>query len=339
MRNEEKVLNDFYEFCSTTGGDKRMTKIKIVMRMTKPILNKDFTKLNVEDVVKYLAYMNNSTYSEHTKNDYKKVFKRFLKWCYKDLEMVEGLKVKEGFKLASDKKVRNKNKINKNTLVTPEELEKLIRTASNLKWKALVSLMYESAFRPCEIRELKWKNLKFDDSMNLCRVFTISPKTKEDREVPVRDCILHLKRWREEYPFPNRTEEDYVFPSQQFKDKPMGYGVITEMFKRLCEKTKLRHIFPYLLRHTRIFEIQKTMPEKLASKFAGHSPKNSEFYNHLGDDDVEESMLKLFYPTEELTPKQKNELEDLREKMKTALSEISSIKKDLKNIIPTIKSK
>ena len=237
--------------------------------------------------------MNNSTYSEHTKNDYKKVFKRFLKWYYKDLKMVEGDKVKFGFRLASDKKVRNKKKINKNTLVKPKELEKLIRTADSLKWKSIVSLMYEGALRPCEIRILKWVNLDFDDNLNLCRVHIISPKTKDDRYIPVRDCILHLKRWKAEYSFPDRTEEDYIFPSQFDKSKPMGEGVITEMFKRLCIKGKLRHIFPYLLRHSRLYEIQKSLPEKLSCKFGGHSSKASEFYNSLDNDDVEESMLKV----------------------------------------------
>lgn len=310
-----KVIKDYLEFCSTTSGDKRIKKVLIIMQNIQNNIKTDLDKLKVNDVVKYLAYLNNSKYSLHTKNDYKKTFKRFLKWYYKDLEMVSGFEVKEGFKLASDKKVRNKVKINKNTLITIEELEKLIRGANNLKWKALISLMYEGALRPCEIRILKWKDLNFDENKNLCRVFIISPKTQDDREVPVRDCILHLKRWKDEYSFPDRTEEDYVFPSQQSKEKPMGEGVITEMFKRLCKKSKTRHIFPYLLRHTRVYEIQKKLPDKLACKFAGHSSKASEFYNHLGDDDVEESMLEVFFPTKELTEEEKTELERKVEKL------------------------
>lgn len=177
--------------------------------------------------------------------------------------------------------------------------------------------MYETGARPCEIRNLKWENIKFDDSMNLCRVHIFSPKTKDDREIPVRDSIIHLKRWREEYSFSNRAEKDYVFPSQHYQNKQMSRGTLTEIFKRLCIKANMRHIFPYLLRHTRIYEIQKKMPEKLSCKFAGHSSKNSEFYNHLGDDDVEESMLKLFFPTKELTEEQKNNFEIEIEKLKT----------------------
>ncbi len=219
MRNEDKILKDFYEFCSTTGGEGRLKKIRIIIRNIQENIKKDLHKLTVNDIVKYLSYLNNSDYSLHTKNDYKQVLKRFIKWYYKDLNMIEGYEVKEGFKLASDKRLRNKERINKNTLVKKEELEKLIRGADSLKWRALISLMYEGATRPCEIRNLRWENIKFDDSMNLCRVHIFSPKTKDDREIPIRDSILHLKRWKEGYSFPNRAEKDFVFPSQHYQDK------------------------------------------------------------------------------------------------------------------------
>ena len=271
-----------------------------------------------------MAHINQSNFKAWTKNDYKKIFKRFLKWCYKDLDLIDGDKVKIGFRGISSKRAFNKEKINVNTLIKPEELEKLLRTAKSLKWKALISFVYESAFRPCEIRQLKWKDISFDDSNDVARVFTISPKTKDDRKIPVRDCIVHLKRWREEYQFQDRKENDFVFPSQYDRNKPMGDGVITEMFKRLSREAKIRPIFPYLMRHTRIYEIQKRLPEKIAAKFAGHSIETSEIYNHLADEDVEETMLKEIYATKELSPKKKAELEIEVEKLKGDLAKLSA---------------
>ena len=96
----------------------------------------------------------------------------------------------------------------------------------------------------------------------------------------------------------------------------MGDGTITEMFKRLSKKAGLRNIFPYLLRHSRIYEIQKRLPEKIASKFAGHSIETSEIYNHIVDDDVEESMLKTIYATEEISQEKKDKLKLEIEKQK-----------------------
>ncbi len=321
---EKKVVESFFTFCLTTCGERRIKKIRRIILHSRELIKKDLTKLEISDVVEFLMKINQSDYKPWTKNDYKKIFKRFLKWHYKDLEMIEGPEVKEGFKGVSKKRAFNKEKINRNTLVKPEELEKLIRVASSLKWKAVISFSFESGFRPCEIRELKWKDLKFDDNLSIARAWVLSPKTKDAREVPVKDCVVHLKRWREEYPFPNRSPKDYVFPSQHHRDKKMGDGVMTEMFKRLSKKAKIRNIFPYLLRHTRIYNLQKRLPEKIAAKFAGHSIETSEIYNHLGDEDVEESMLAEIYATKEISPEEEHRL---KKELKEQQKQIDVIKK------------
>lgn len=304
-----KTLKEYIEL--QTCSKARISKIENILNHAEKIIGKPLTKLTTKDVSKYLKEINESSFSNWTKNDHKKIFKRFLKWYYKDLEMIEGDMVKNAFKGVSKKRAFNHEKINKNTLVKPEELESLIRAAPNLKWKALVSFAYESAFRPCEITTLKFSQLSFDDAMNICRVTIVSPKTKDKREIPVRDCVVHLKRWMGEYQFPDRKASDYVFPAKK-RNEPMYAGIISEMFKRLCIKAGIRHIYPYMLRHSRIYEIQKRLPEKIAAKFAGHSIETSEIYNHIADDDVENSMLKEIYPTKELTKKEKEELSNLR---------------------------
>lgn len=320
--NERETLKKFYEYCLSTCGERRLKKIQWVINSSRKILKKDLTKLEEDDVVRFLSYINQSSMANYTKNDFKMIFKRFLKFHYKDLEMIAGEKVKLGFKKINSRKCMNKEKINKETLVKPEELEKLIRTAKSLKWKAIISFLYESGFRPCELSVLRWKDLKFED--DICRVNLVSsPKTEEGRCIPVKDCVVHLKRWREEYQFPNRSDNDLVFPSQHDAKKPMGNGVLSEMFKRLSKEAKIRHIFPYLLRHTRICELQKRLPEKIASKFAGHSVETSELYNHILDDDVEETMLKEIYATKEISPVRKHELEIRIEKLEAVIKAIA----------------
>ncbi len=322
---KSKTIKEYLELqtCATA----RMNKIKNILNHAKKFIGKPLTRLEIKDVVKYLRKINESDFSNWTKNDHKKVFKRFLKWCYKDLEMVEGELVKEAFKGMSKKRAFNHEKINKNTLIKPKELESLIRTAKSLKWKALISFMYESGFRPCEVSALRWINLNFDDDKNICRVTIVSPKTKNKREVPVRDCILHLKRWREEYQFPNREEKDFVFPSPIAKNKSITSASIGQMLKRICRQAGIRHIYPYIMRHSRIYEIQKRLPEKIASKFAGHSIETSEIYNHIADDDVESSMLKEIYPIKELTKDERDAVKQLEKKQTESEREINKLKK------------
>lgn len=313
---QKQVLKEFYDL--QTCSPKRLDKIKNILEKSGELIGKDLTALKLTDVTKFLREVNNSSFSEWTKNDYKKIFKSFLKWHYKKdfLEWSENKQFQEGFKGVSKLKAMNRDKINKNTLIKPEELEKLLRSAKNLKWKALLTLFYESAFRPCEIVNLKWKDLKFDDSRNLCSLRTTSPKTRETREIPIRDCIVHLKRWREEFEFPNRTEQDFVFPNPTDRNSHLSEAGIGIILKRLCRKAGIRDIFPYLFRHTRIYEIQKKLGSRIASKFAGHSLETSEIYNHLDSDDVEQAMLEKVYVTEELTPEKRNELELMIEQVK-----------------------
>lgn len=307
---DKKIVEEFYNL--QTCSPKRLEKIKGIIEKSRKIIDKDLDKLKITDITKFLREVNNHEYfTEWTKNDYKKIFKSFIKWNYKTdfLEWMENRNVKDGFKCVSKKKAFNKQKINKDTLLKPEELEKLLRTAKSLKWKALLTLMYESAFRPCELANLRWEDLNFQDSKNICSVRTLSPKTKETRTIPVQDCIVHLKRWRDEYEFPNRTQKDWVFPNPTIREEHLSERGIGVMIARICEKGKLRRLFPYIFRHSRIYFIQKKLGARVASKYAGHSLETSEIYDHLDSDDVEEAMLEKVYVTEELSPEKKHKLE------------------------------
>lgn len=337
VTKEQKILQEFYNLQTCSLG--RLNKIKNVMSKSKEIIGKDLTKLQLTDITKFLQHLNQSDFKAWTKNDYKKIFKSFLKWYY-EKEFIEWNKnpnFKEGFKQINKQKAFNKQKINKETLLKEDELERLLRASKSLKWKALLTFMYESAFRPCEIRGLKWKDLNFDDSRNICNVTILSPKTKEVRTIPVRDCIVHLKRWREEFQSPNRTKEDYVFPSQFDSKKPLGQGVITKMVRRLSEKSGLRTLFPYMFRHSRIYEIQKKLGSRMASKFAGHSLETSEIYNHLDFDDVESAMLERVYTTKELTQEEKDELGELRKRDKERQKQLENMDKEIKEMAKTMK--
>jgi len=330
---EKETMQEFFDM--QTCSPKRIVKIKRIIKNSKKIVGKDLRKLKTTDVTKFLRDINNSVYTQWTRNDYKKIFKAFIRWYYKQdfLEWMENQNIKDGFKCVSKRKAFNKAKISKETLITPEELEKLLRTAKSLKMKALLTLMYESAFRPCELVNLKWKDCVFNDSKEICSVKTISPKTGDTRTVPVKDCIVHLKRWREEFEYPNRANEDYVFPGQMSRAKHMNEVGIGVLIKRICVKAKIRHLFPYLFRHSRIYFIQKRLGARIASKYAGHSLETSEIYDHLDDDDVEEAMLEKVYVTEELSPEEKNKF---KKQLEAQGKQIATLQKHYQHYVDII---
>ena len=306
---DKETIQEFFDM--QTCSPKRIIKMKRIILNCKDMIGKDLDKLKITDITKLLRKVNNSDYTQWTRNDYKKIFKAFIKWKYKDdfLEWMENNNVKDAFKCVSKKNAFNKTKISKETLITPDELEKLLRTAKSLKMKALLTLMYESAFRPCELVNLKWKDCVFNDSKGICSIKTISPKTGSKRIVPVKDCIVHLRRWRNEYQYPNQNNEDYVFPAQRDRTKHINEVGLGVLLKRLCLQADIRPLFPYLFRHTRIYFVQKRLGARISSKYAGHSLETSEIYNHFDDDDIEEAMLDKIYVTEELSEDEKSEFE------------------------------
>lgn len=314
-KSDKKIFDNYLDLCLTTCSEVRAKKIKMILMQFRDIIEKPFDQLTKDDIIKFLKIVNQSNRALWTKNDIKKIVKRFIKRQYRNLDLIDGDDTREAFRGVSKKIAFNHEKINSSTLITPEELEKILRATDSIKQKALFSLLYESGLRPQELRFLKWKDLIFEDSLNILSINVFSQKTRTPREVYVRDSIDLIKRWRKEFQFPNRTNQDFVFPSQFHRDKPLSNGTIGNLLRSLCKKANIRHLFPYLFRHTRATELHKKLPNKISAKLCGHSIETSEIYSHLSNEDVKTSILKEIYPTE-ITEESKNKYEEEIKKLK-----------------------
>src|SRR3989338_9658003 len=179
------------------------------------IIEKDFDKLEPQDVTNFASILNlDETRQTNTKNVIKVAVKRFIKWFYpNNLKMVNVLN-----NLNQKYVLVNESRINKGTLLKPKEIELLLRTANSLRQKAQLTTLYEGAFRPHELRKAKWGNIDWDKkSLNV-----YASKTSKAREIPLNESIIHLKRWRAEFQYPNISDNDYIFPSPQDRNKPIG---------------------------------------------------------------------------------------------------------------------
>jgi integrase len=308
---EKEVLEMFGKVNRRTCGEERVIKHRRVILQVRDIMQKSILEITKNDVIEFLGLLNHSDRTEWTKNDIKKSLKKFLKWHYKDLELIEDIKG------VSKSRAFNHKKINEKTLIQPYEMEAMLRTADSLKWKAVLIIIFESGCRPQELRKLKWEDIKFDDISKMIDVTFFSDKTKQSRTVPLKEGYVHLKRWYNEFQFEEVTKDDYVFPSQRERDKPMNKGTINEMFKRISKKAGIRKIFPYLARHTRLTELWKKLPEQVVKKFGGHSPDSdmTAIYSHLNSEDVKSAMLEKIYHVEELTTEQKDRIKMLEDKI------------------------
>lgn len=324
-KNDRKILDDYITFCSGSASE---AKVKIVERELLTIYDTSqlsFDKWTLKDLREFLAILNKSDLANATKNDIKKHFKRFLKEQYDDWNTrFKGLK-DPALKCGKD---INVEKINENTILQEGELEKLIRGAESLRLKALVILLYETGARPTEVLSTKWKDIDLDKG----EIKLLSTKNNTVRVVPIKESILHLQRYKQEFPYPNVVPNDFIFPSPRDRKEHFSIQYLQNIFAKLSEQSLGRKLFPYILRHTRATELQKVLTPKIYEKVMDHSIEMATRYSHLNKDDVREQMLERVYHIEELTKEERSEIEKLKNKIESMKGEYTKEITELKDL-------
>ena len=314
------ILEDFLDYCRITAGEKKVGNIeRILLQIYDVMGNYSF---DLDRLRKFLSILNQSDKLASTQNDIKKVLKRFLKWHYKDWNerFVEfrDIIIKDG---------RNHAKINSSTILSKQSIEKLIRKAENFRYKAMIMLMFESAGRPEEILKLKWCDIDLEKGS----VKLDSSKTGRVRVNPIKEAIIHLKRYKQEFPYTLVRDDDYVFPSGKTRTSPISIQAVQDYYKKLGVLAINKHIFPYLIRHTRLTPLHQKLSPKAYEKFADHSIETAiKYYSHLSNDDVRTEMFEKVYHVEEISEEEKDIFKKLKEEMNEMKTENSSQKESLK---------
>jgi len=202
----------------------------------------------------------------------------------------------------------------------------MLRAAEKLRDKALLILLYESGARPQEIRDLRWDHINWESA----EVQLYSRKKKKAREIPIRNSIIHLTRWKNEFSFIDVRGEDFIFPSHRGHEtdrtKPVSVSYIDKIVRSTAKRAGIRRrIYPYLFRHSRLTDIHRLGVKGADHNiFAGHeigSPQQAT-YVHLNDEDMKRTVLDRVYRIGEV--KQKNE--EYEKEILDLKAELDSIK-------------
>ncbi len=231
----------------------------------------------------------------------------------------------------------NKKRINKGALFTPEERQQMLRRAEKMRDKALLVLMYETAGRPQEIRDLRWRHINWKEQ----EAQLFSKKTQRDRALPIIEAMKYLKQWREGWVFVDPQDEDFVFParigSSPRRDKPLSVAYINRIIKSLAKKAGIsREVNAYLLRHTRLTELSKKgVRGKIHNLFADHIDGSAQegVYTHLNNDDMKQEVLEKAYGISKLIQSQETHQEERIQRLESKLSEVLEYLKDSKRVM------
>jgi integrase len=319
---EKKIFNNFIDFCKMSCNEESAGDTETVLFQIRDVMEKPLTSLKKEDVIKFCGVVNSSSRGEWAKSDSKAILKRFIKFYYKDWSSRFG---------DLNQTIKNKNisvnhdKINSGTLLTEEELERMLRSATILRDKLVLILSYELGARPHELRLMKWSQVKLNREPAVVTLITHKGGKDESRTLPLNESKIHFERWEQEYPYPNKNQNDYVFPNPRHREKPLtdnGFSYIIPKIAKIAGIQK--RVWGYLLRHTRLTDIRKKgMQEKIAMLFGGHSdPDVSSLYTHLNSDDLQNEVLTKIYHVTEPTKEQRDEYLRRIEKLEQALEEL-----------------
>lgn len=304
--NNKKILDEFAKLCLITASPKKVEKEMRHIVQFYDVTELDLDKQTKESVNNFLGVLNNSNRSTHTKNEIKSYLKKFLKWKYRDLEMIENIKTECSF---------NYQKINEGNLVTEADIEKMLRFAGNYKDKAFIFLLYESGARPQEIVNLRWKDVKFEDEY--ADITFYSGKTGQSRTFPVKKSKQYLWEWKQNFIYDNVKPSDYIFPARTKlegekvvnRETPISTTALNKTLRRVAEKAGIdKNFWSYLFRHTRATKLYEELPTPIVEQLMGHQ-NMYKVYAHISSKKAREELLKKVYNVTELSPDKKSEYE------------------------------
>lgn len=286
----EKVIQQFLFEMEAQGLSKgRIKKLDYTLRALSKMLNKDFSKAKKDDIIKLIHALEESSYSDNTKVDCKKILKKFYKWLRKSDDVAP-----EEVRWIKAKIPRNRIKL-PSDILTQEEVIRIIQASSTFRTKAMISVVYESAGRISEILNMKVKDVEFDDNGVLIR---ISGKTGE-RRVRLVNSEEHLRNWLNAHP--NPEADSYVW-TQSGKGR-ISYNRASDIVKRVSANAGIKKkVTPHLFRHSRLTHLAKVLTESELKVFAGWTMASdmAQVYIHLSAKDVDNSILAKVYKRKDI---------------------------------------
>ena len=246
--------------------------------------NKIKTALNIkyQDITKYLKYLDNNNYE--TSSIIRKIVSIKLFHKYLSIEY----KIKDISSKIINPKLRRKLP----NILTIEEVDNLLdiklNTPFDYRNKAMLELMYSSGLRVSELVDLKLNNIDLDNGYVRCL-----GKGKKERIIPIGEiAIEYLKIYINEYR--NSMKKGYytenVFLNNHGKNiTRQGFFLIIKNIAK--EKNINKNITPHMLRHSFATHLLNNGANlRTIQEMLGHSSiTTTQIYTNVSNDIIKEN--------------------------------------------------
>lgn len=241
------------------------------------------TREDIEDIVLWIKRRDDL--ADITKNDYKKLLKRFYKWLNegKYPESISWLKVNHN----------DKNNKLPEQMLDEDDIEELIDNALNPRDKALISILWETGARIGELIDLTVGSI--EDRKHGLKI-VVDGKTGS-RRVPLIESVPYLNKWLEEHPNRDKKESPlWVNIGEVNLGEKMNYPAIRKMLKSVKRRSKVdKPVNPHNFRHSRATYLANRFTEAQLCEWFGWVQGSDVPYKyvHLSGRDIDNSYDRL----------------------------------------------
>jgi site-specific recombinase XerD len=250
------------------------------LKTAKRFLGKLDMTTTKDDIQRYLTSISNL--SANTILAKSLSLKLYFKWLYK---------MKKGYPDIVDFPLPRKpqNKLISSDLLTEEEVLKMINICDNTRDKALISVLFDSACRIGEIRDLNIEDIVIESDKT--GYIVVDGKTGK-RQVPLSFSIPALRNWLNSHPLKDDPKSP-VFPALEnhFGKRMTEDNMRLTLIKYSKRADIKKRVFCHLFRHSRLTQLDKKGLSHTAMKYFAGWSKNSNMpsvYSHFSAQDTKE---------------------------------------------------
>jgi len=271
--------------------------LKYATTMTRILDSIDVDTAGRKEIEAFVLELNRENYKAWTKHGYKMTVKKLFQYLrYGNVSRdtpfppeVAWIKTR-----VTEVEMEKESRISSDVLLGDEEIVSILRAARNSRDEAMLSVLFESAFRPGELLSLKVGSVQF--LQDYC-VASARGKTGQKR-MPLIVSHKALLRWMSEHPLRSRPEAPLWCA---LDTGHVGHGLTYQHFRKIVRDTAARagvtkSIWPYLFRHSQLTRMADKLTESKLTLFGGWrmGTKMTARYVHWSGRDLEPSLLSIY---------------------------------------------
>lgn len=278
---DKDILQSFADDCLVRGlSDMRVGKLLWQLRRISTWLGRGFEEAQPDDIKRLALVIHREELADWTKADYREVLRQFYRWLERD-DLVHWLRVR---------RPRGNAKMPE-TLLTEQDIHRMMQAAHHPRDRAIVSFMWESGARIGEVMGLALKDIAFDARGAQVRV---DGKTGP-RRIRVVSSVPHLSTWLQRHPG-RQDANAAVWVSQQNAAKKMDYERVRHLLRHLRDQAGIQKpVNPHHFRHSRASFLANHLTESQLKEYLGWVQDSgmAAVYVHLSGRDLDDAILRV----------------------------------------------